>query len=108
MSGIPKQLTPRYETREAAIRVFFRGRFDIFLEVLALRQQVAVLKRKRARPLLNRLDRFVLDDSAAHMAAMVGCPGPSGTGDRGRMASCGPSLILALAFAVARWPTQGG
>ena len=42
----------------AAIRVFFRSRVDTFLEVLALRQQVAVLKRKRARPSLNRLDRF--------------------------------------------------
>ena len=42
----------------AAIRVFFRSRVDTFLEVLALRQQVAVLKRKRPRPVLNRLDRL--------------------------------------------------
>jgi hypothetical protein len=42
----------------AAIRVFFRNRVDTSLEVLALRQQVAVLKRKRPRPSLNRLDRF--------------------------------------------------
>jgi len=42
----------------AAIRVFFRSRADTSLEVLALRQQVTVLKRKRPRPLLNRLDRF--------------------------------------------------
>jgi len=41
-----------------AIRVFFRSRADTSLEVLALRQQVAVLKRKRPRPSLNRLDRF--------------------------------------------------
>ena len=41
-----------------AIRVFFRSRVDTFLEVVALRQQVAVLKRKRTRPSLNRLDRF--------------------------------------------------
>ena len=40
------------------IRVFFRSRVDTSLEVLALRQQVAVLKRKRPRPALNRLDRF--------------------------------------------------
>jgi hypothetical protein len=31
---------------------------DTSLEILALRQQVAVLKRKRPRPSLNRLDRF--------------------------------------------------
>jgi hypothetical protein len=40
----------------AAIRVFFRNRVDTSLEVLARRQQVAVLKRKRPRPPLNRLD----------------------------------------------------
>jgi len=42
----------------AVIRVFFRSRSDTALEVLALRQQVAVLKRKRPRPRLNRLDRL--------------------------------------------------
>jgi putative transposase len=41
----------------AAFAVFFRSRLDISLEVLALRQQVAVLKRKRRRPVLSRLDR---------------------------------------------------
>src|SRR5580698_1033790 len=41
-----------------AIRVFFRSRSDTALEVLALRQQVAVLKRKRPRPRLNRWDRL--------------------------------------------------
>ena len=42
----------------AAIRVFLRSRGDIALEVLALRQQIAVLKRKRPRPPLNGLDRL--------------------------------------------------
>jgi hypothetical protein len=42
----------------AAIRVFFCSGMDTSLEILALRQQVAVLKRKRPRPSLNRLDRF--------------------------------------------------
>ncbi len=42
----------------AAVRVFFRSRGNTALEVLALRQQVAVLKRKRPRPRLNRLDRL--------------------------------------------------
>ena len=40
------------------VRVFFRSRSDTALEVLALRQQVAVLKRKRPRPKLNSLDRL--------------------------------------------------
>jgi hypothetical protein len=37
----------------AAVRVFLSSRRDTALEVLALRQQVAVLKRKRPRPPLN-------------------------------------------------------
>jgi putative transposase len=41
-----------------AIRAFFRSRSDTALEVLALRQQVAVLKRKRPRPRLNSWDRL--------------------------------------------------
>ena len=42
----------------AALRLFFCSRSDTALEVLALRQQVAVLKRQRPRPTLTRLDRF--------------------------------------------------
>jgi len=39
-----------------AVRVFFMCRTDLALEILALRQQVAVLKRKRSRPKLSRMD----------------------------------------------------
>jgi putative transposase len=42
----------------AVIRAFVRSRSATSLEILALRQQIAVLKRKRPRPGLNRLDRF--------------------------------------------------
>jgi hypothetical protein len=42
----------------AALRVYFRSRTDALLEVLALRQQVAVLKRRRPRPPLSPLDRL--------------------------------------------------
>ena len=41
-----------------AVRVFFLCRTDLALEILTLRQQVAVLKRKRPRPKLNRMDRL--------------------------------------------------
>ena len=41
-----------------AVRVVFLCRTDLALEILALRQQVAVLKRKRPRPKLNRMDRL--------------------------------------------------
>ena len=40
------------------VRVFLRSRADTALEILALRQQVAVLKRKRPRPTLNTGDRL--------------------------------------------------
>src|SRR5512146_2194559 len=42
----------------AAIRIFCRSQSDTAPEVLALRQQVAVLKRKRPRPTLNSRDRL--------------------------------------------------
>jgi hypothetical protein len=42
----------------AGIGVFFLNRTDTALELLALRQQVAVLKRKRPRPTLNSGDRL--------------------------------------------------
>jgi hypothetical protein len=41
-----------------ASRVFFQSRTDIAVEVLALRQQVAILKRRRSRPQLRPLDRL--------------------------------------------------
>jgi putative transposase len=41
-----------------ALRVFFRSRHDTAIEILALRQQISVLKRKRPRPRLNQLDRL--------------------------------------------------
>jgi putative transposase len=41
-----------------AVRVFFRNRRYTALEILALRQQVAVFKRKRPRPTLNSCDRL--------------------------------------------------
>ena len=42
----------------AVLRVFFRGRRDIALEILALRQQLAVFKRKHPRPSLSPIDRL--------------------------------------------------
>jgi hypothetical protein len=42
----------------AVVRVFFQSRANTALAVRALRQEVAVLKRKRPRLRLNRLDRL--------------------------------------------------
>lgn len=61
--------------------------------ILAVRKQVAVLKRKRPRPSLNGLDCF-LDNSKAHMATMFGCF--SVKRSVGRIASGGLSSVLAL------------
>jgi hypothetical protein len=36
-----------------AFAVFFRNRLDISLEVLALRQQMAMMKRRFRRPVMN-------------------------------------------------------
>jgi hypothetical protein len=41
-----------------AARVYVRSRSATALEILALYQQVAVLKRRWSRPRLNPLDRF--------------------------------------------------
>ena len=42
----------------AAVRVFFLTRTETALEVLALRQQLTVFKRKRPRPPVRPLDRL--------------------------------------------------
>ena len=90
----------------AAIRVFFRSRVDTSLEVLALRQQVAVLKRKRPRPSLNRLDRFFWTSLRHIWARWSDVLVIVKTGDGDRMASGGLSPVLALAIAGARRPAQ--
>jgi hypothetical protein len=42
----------------ANVRALFSNRIETSLEILALRQQVAVLKRKRPRPSIGPLDRL--------------------------------------------------
>ncbi len=54
------------------IRALFLSRADLLVENLALRQQVAALKRKRPRPLLNDVDRAFW--VAACLLARVGEP----------------------------------
>ena len=90
----------------AAIRVFFRSRSDTALEVLALRQQVAVLKRKRPRPKLNRLGPTLLNDTPPMLVPLAGRPGPGETRHRGRLASRRLPSLLALAIPAARRPTE--
>jgi hypothetical protein len=42
----------------AYVRAFFLSRHKLALEAAALRQQLAVFKRKQMRPKLHRLDRL--------------------------------------------------
>ena len=90
----------------AAIRVFFRSRSDTALEVLALRQQVAVLKRKRPRPHLNCSGSAVLDYTAAALVSLGRSSRYRQVQDRRRLASRGLPLVLALAFPAARRSTK--
>jgi hypothetical protein len=86
----------------AAIRIFFRTRLDISLEVLALRQQIVVLKLKRPRPSLNCLDRFfwtTLRQIWPRWSGVLVIVKPETSG--------GLSPVLALAITAARRPTQG-
>src|SRR5260370_4268947 len=79
-----------------AIGVFFRSRSDTALEVLALRQQVAVLKRKRPRPKLNSWDRTILDETSPMLVPLARPPGPGETPDRGRLAPRRLPSLLSL------------
>jgi len=42
----------------AYVRAFLAARHDLAMETVALRQQLAVYKRKQPRPKLNRCDRL--------------------------------------------------
>jgi hypothetical protein len=81
----------------AVIRVFFRSRADTAMEVLALRQQVAVLKRKRPRPKLNYWDRIFW--TALRRVWSRWCdPGDRQTRDGHRLAPRRLRALLALAL----------
>jgi hypothetical protein len=81
------------------------------LEILALRQQVAVLKRKRPGPKLNPLelnplDQAVLDGPAHEVVSLAGCLSDRNTGNGGGLASGRLSPVLALEIAAAWWPAE--
>jgi putative transposase len=81
----------------AAFRAFFRTRGDTALEILALRQQVAVLKRKRPRPPLKACDRLFWTTLRRIWPGWAQSPIHCQTRDRGRLASRRLSPVLALA-----------
>jgi hypothetical protein len=90
-----------------AIRVFFRSRSDTALEVLALRQQLAVLKRKRPRPTLNSLDRFFWTTLRQCWSRWTAVLVLVKTRHRHRLAPRRVPSLLALAIPPAGRPTEG-
>ena len=88
-----------------ALRAFVRSRLDTSVEVLALRQQIAVLKRQRPRPPLTRFDRFFWT-AEADLAAMVRRSGHREARNRDRMASSGFPSVLALAIGATWWAAE--
>ena len=86
----------------AAVRVFFSTRRDTALEVLALRQQLAVLKRKRPRPPVNCVDRLCLDYAALSLVTVDQRPRYREAGHRHRLAPRWFPSVLALAVATGR------
>ena len=85
----------------AAARVFFQSRTDIALEVLALRQQVAVLKRKRPRPPIEPSGSAVLDAPANDLVSLARCAGDRQTRNGRGLASGRLPPVLALEIAAA-------
>jgi hypothetical protein len=89
----------------AAARVFFQSRTDIAVEVLALRQQVAVLKRRRSRPQLRSLDP-ILDGPAGDLVSLEGCALHGQAGNGRWLASGWISALLALEISAAWRPAE--
>ena len=80
-----------------ALCSLFRTRADTALEIRALRQQVAVLKRKRPRPSLNTGDRLFWTTLRRLWPRWSDVLLIGQTGNRGRMAPRRLSPLLALA-----------
>jgi hypothetical protein len=84
----------------AALRALVRSRADLALEILALRQQVAVLKRKVPRPPLKTHDRLFWKRAMSPMARLEerACDRQAGHGRS--LTADRLSLVLALAIPV--------
>jgi hypothetical protein len=83
---------------------FFRSRHDLGLELVALRQQVGILKRKNPRPRLILWDRLLwLSFAVSGRNERVG---DRETGDRRRLVSRRVPRVLALPFASPPRPTE--
>ena len=89
----------------AVVRVFLKSRSDTALEILALRQQVVVLKRKRPRPVMSwdRVFWTTLRRLWSRWSDVVVIVKPE-TVVRWHRAGF---RLLALAIPPSGWPTEG-
>src|SRR5438046_3713015 len=82
---------------------FFRSRHDLALQIISLRQQLIVLKRKNPRPRLSPMGSAVLGCVATLLVEMGRGVNPRETGDGSELASRRVSPLLGLSFS----PTPG-
>ena len=77
---------------------FLRSRQDLALEILALRQQVLVLKGKNPRPTWGRFDRLFWVALRRVLVQVDRGSGPGEAGNSSELASCRVSAVLAVHF----------
>jgi len=85
---------------------FFRSRHDLGLELVALRQQVGVLKRKNPRPQLSPWDRLFWLGLRRWWSQWARVLVIVKAGDRRGLASRRLPRVLALPFAASSRPTE--
>jgi hypothetical protein len=83
-----------------------RSRYNLGLEILALRQQLGILKRKIPRPQLQLQDRIFWILTPPSMARMARRLGYCQTRNRCRLASGWLSVVLAPSIAAQQEPGQ--
>src|SRR5580704_4367083 len=80
----------------AYLRAFFVPRHKLVLEAVALRQQLAVVKRKQAAPQTRFPRPVVLDCAPSVVGPLVRSLNHSPAGDRGFLAPCPIPAVLAV------------
>src|ERR1700722_11789392 len=80
----------------AYLRAFFAPRHKVVLEAVALRQQLAVVKRKQAAPQTRSPRSVVLDCALSVVGPLVRSLNHRPAGDRGFLAPCRIPAVLAV------------
>src|ERR1700722_13511244 len=80
----------------AYLRAFFAPRHKVVLEAVALRQQLAVVKRKQAAPQTRSPRSVVLDCALSVVGPLIRSLNHRPAGDRGFLAPCRIPAVLAV------------